>query len=112
MPNSLTEANNNKCPSLYYTSFKRLLLKGSEKAEYNHKTLQSLDSDVCRYYVLYFLYYRCRGISLLDIVKYFTEDTRKNDFRVKDIIKSKFDISCVNLSQMEASVTMHKALYK
>ncbi len=86
--------------------------RNTQHADYNHKTLQSIGSNVCGYYALHFLYHRCRGILLNDIINMFTEDTRMNDFQVKRFIESKFDTPCVSLSQMQTSVSMHKALYK
>ena len=48
---------------------------------YNTKRLQRPESDACGKFCLYFLFYRCRHISMLDILVHCTENV------VKDFIK-------------------------
>ena len=46
----------------------------------NHQTLQSLDSNVCGHYCIFYLYHRSRGKSLSQIVSSFsTRDLSWND---------------------------------
>ena len=40
----------------------------------NPHVLQQWSTDVCGDYVLYYLYRRCRGTSLQEIVQYFSPD--------------------------------------
>jgi len=56
---------------------------------YNNKILQSFNTYVCGEYCLYFLYYRCRGNTLIEII-----DTLKceGDSIVEDFVSQNFDI--------------------
>ena len=54
-------------------------LLGNQKVIYNTQQLQSLYSDVCGHYIVYYLLHRCRGHSMQSIVNRFTKDVHRND---------------------------------
>ena len=54
---------------------------------YNRKTIQSLFSNVCGHYCVYFILFRCRNISLHAILSVFTLNLTENDRRVFDFIR-------------------------
>ena len=55
--------------------------------KYNKKTLQSLDSDVCGMYCLFFLYFRCRGLKMESILQKFSTNRVQNDRFVVDFVQ-------------------------
>ena len=55
-----------------------------KEVQYNEKPLQSSDSEVCGMYCLFYLYFRCRGLSMDSIIANFGENTRINDKYVLD----------------------------
>ncbi len=63
---------------------------------HNKTVLQSPYSDVCGHYCLYFLYYRCRGYLLDEIVQNLKID---GDNIVKDFVDQKFDICMLGNGQ-------------
>ena len=46
---------------------------------YNTKQVQSINSEVCGQYCLYYCYYKARGYALTDIINVFSNDYRNND---------------------------------
>jgi hypothetical protein len=59
----------------------------SGNVKYNKKTLQSLDSDVCGMYCLFFLYFRCRGLKMESILQKFSTNRVQNDRFVVDFVQ-------------------------
>lgn len=59
----------------------------SQSINYNKKPLQSLDSDVCGMYCLFFLYFRCRGLNMDAILANFGSNRRENDNFVKQFMQ-------------------------
>ena len=57
---------------------------------HNTKQIQSLYSDVCGHYCIYFLKQRCVGRSMHHIVNKFTDDPRRNDKYVERLIRPLF----------------------
>jgi len=53
---------------------------------YNEKTLQSLFSKVCGHYCVYFILFRCRGLTMRDIASHFSSNLIENDRRVASFI--------------------------
>jgi len=51
----------------------------SQDVKYNKKPLQSTDSDVCGMFCIFYLYFRCRGLSMDSIIANFGQNTREND---------------------------------
>jgi len=66
-------------PEYYTKAFQEFLDNNCSRWTYNHQGLQSLTSNVCGHYCLYYLLQRCRSISLKTIVSRFCKNTRKND---------------------------------
>lgn len=55
----------------------------------NPYTLQQLDSNVCAHYCIFYLYHRCRGKSMSQIVSSFShEDLAWNDSSVSRFVKT------------------------
>jgi hypothetical protein len=57
---------------------------------FNKDDLQSLNSDVCGDYCMWYLSERVRGKSMHEIVSNFSNNTRSNDERVKDLVETRF----------------------
>ena len=66
-------------PQEYTHLFQEFLERNCKSWTYNSKCLQSLDSNVCGHYSLYFLLLRSRNISVPNIVRRFSSNTRRND---------------------------------
>lgn len=64
----------------------------NQNVVHNTKQIQSLYSDVCGHYCIYFLKRRCRGLSMHHIVDRFTDDPRRNDKYVKRLIRPLLNI--------------------
>ena len=54
---------------------------------YNRKTLQALFSNVCNYYCVYYILFRCRGVPLHVIVSDFTSNLTENDRSISRFIR-------------------------
>ena len=67
----------------FMTVSKRVIL-------YNSMRLQSSISEACAYYCLYFVYFRCRGISFLNIMDSFSWRLDVNEKNVINFIKESF----------------------
>lgn len=67
----------------------------SSKIRHNVKRLQSYDTNVCGHYCIYYLMYRCRGVSMDNIVEEFSNDFNVNDVYVNDVINNAFQF-CIN----------------
>lgn len=57
---------------------------------YNTKRLQSMNSNVCGYYSLFYLIFQCRNIPLSKIVRVFSDDINTNDAFVYEFITNAF----------------------
>ena len=75
-------------PSMYNLENK---LPISNVVVYNPKQLQSIYSDVCGYYCLYYCYFKSRGHAMSDIVSIFSNDVVSNDYYVHNIIFKLFN---------------------
>ena len=49
---------------------------------YNTKQIQSLHSDLCGQYCLYYIYFKARGFAISDIIGIFSNDYYNNDVYV------------------------------
>lgn len=77
-------------PGDYTQAFQDFLSKNSKAWSYNHHRLQSLDSNVCGHYCLYFLTYRCRHVDMETITARFTHNVKLNDCFVHRFIAKYF----------------------
>ena len=61
------------------TIFKNYMDYNCKTWIYNGRKLQSVISDVCGHYCVFYCAYRCKGFSMQSIVSWFTTDTTLND---------------------------------
>jgi hypothetical protein len=66
-------------PQYYTQAFLTFIENNSREWTYNHQDLQSLTSNVCGHYCLYYVINRCRNVAMKAIVNRFSKNTRKND---------------------------------
>ena len=59
----------------------------------NKNQIQSLFSAVCGQYSIFFLWKRCQGFLMQEIVRHFTSDPVFNDWYVNDMIEKHFQIN-------------------
>ena len=55
---------------------------------YNSKTLQSLISEVCGHYTVYYILFHSRGCSLSEILTHFSDNVSLNDKTVERFIQN------------------------
>ncbi len=77
-------------PGYYTPLFQEFLERTCTTWTYSTSRLQSLDSDVCGQYCLYFLLLRSRNIPTQTIVRRFSSNTRKNDRYVYHFIRKHY----------------------
>ena len=78
-------------PNYYTTRFTKFLASHPGDTEHNVGTLQALNSNVCGYYCMFYLFHRGRRQDLKSIVKFFSLDNRQaNDRHVVQFVKSVF----------------------
>ena len=70
-------ANSGKRPSQY--GLDEFLLDNAHDSIYNGVQLQSKESSVCGQFCLFYLYHRCRDMTMDIILKLFTRDRHTND---------------------------------
>ena len=56
--------------------------------DYYSKTLQSLISEVCGHYTVYYILFRSRGCSLSEILSHFSNNVSLNDKTVEHFIQN------------------------
>ena len=76
-------------PSAYNLDSK---LPTSNIVVYNTKQLQSIHSDVCEQYCLYYCYFMSRGYAMSDIVSLFSNDFISNDIYVYNSVLHLFNL--------------------
>ena len=74
----------------YSISLRNFLDKHSIEWDFNKRTLQSIWSDVCGQYCLFYLCQRARGHSLSMILDVFNNSTLSNDAKVFQFAKNHF----------------------
>ena len=94
-------------PNKYSRTFTNFLNKNSNSWKFNSKTLQSINSNVCGHYCLYFALFRSRQVSMSTIVNRFSSNKSGNDFLVKRFIDKRFPIS---LPKYRTEVTKQRAI--
>ena len=75
-------------PSMYNLENK---LPVSNVVVYNTKQLQSIFSNVCGQYCLYYCYFKSRGYAMGDIVSIFSNDVDSNDYYVHNSVLKLFN---------------------
>ena len=81
-----------KPPEYYRNSFRDFLDKHSSEWNFNSRTLQSIWSDVCGQYCLFYLCQRSRGHGLSKIVHVFSSNTLSNDSKVSQFVRNHFRV--------------------
>lgn len=59
---------------------------------YNNKCLQNAFTSTCGQYCLFYLYYRCRGKSMSEILNMFTSNYVRNDESVIKFVRNKYNV--------------------
>ena len=77
-------------PEFYHRAFENFLNHNSYRWTYNRIALQSLTSNACGQYCLWYLLHRSRGISIARTLGYFRKDKDWNDRMVKTFIYNRF----------------------
>ena len=78
-------------PNFYTSRFTKFLASHPGDTERNFGTLQALNSAVCGYYCMFYLFHRSRRQDSKSIVKRFSLDNRQaKDRRVVQFVKSVF----------------------
>ncbi len=77
-------------PSFYRDSFADFLNKHSYEWKFNTHKLQSVWSDVCKQYCIFYLSHRARGFSMNKIAQLFNDNTMLNDTSVSQFVKNNF----------------------
>lgn len=71
---------------------------------WNHRTIQSWDSDVCGQYCVYYLCKRAFNVSLRSLINPFSSDLRSNDAMVASFVCRKFKLCSRSNSKCSNSV--------
>ena len=80
-------------PEYLAPEFERFLKKNVANYVHNTERLQGDYSTVCGQFCLFFLYQRCRGRDIFDIVRLLGDDAEINDMMVNEFINLKYDIN-------------------
>ena len=82
-----------KPPDYYHETFKEYVIGHSINWTFNSKQLQSILSDVCGHYCVFYLCHRARGHSMKAIVNMFDSNKISNDTKVFRFVNKHFRIS-------------------
>ena len=80
-------------PDYYNSSFKNFLERHSREWSFNNRKLQSVWSDVCGQYCIFYLIHRAPEKSMKKIVQLFGNDTVLNDSKVAWFVKTHFRVA-------------------
>ena len=69
--------------------FLQFLQENATSWRYNNLPCQGLTSETCGHHCLFFLWHRCHGLNLKEILHLFDCDPAKNDAMVKAFVKKK-----------------------
>ena len=83
-----------KSPKMYYSQFEKFIYNNVSNVKYNTMKMQSPYSQVCGYYVIYFLIMKLLKYTMSDIQSYFTSDKQLNDDHVYGFVIHQFS-SCI-----------------
>lgn len=86
-------------PGYYDISFTNYLKKHAYEWDFNKRKLQSVWSDVCGQYCIFYLHHRAQGQSMSKIVKVFENDTMSNDNKVFNFVNRHFNFLPKGLSK-------------
>lgn len=77
-------------PKNLANEFVTFLNQNAKVWKFNQRILQGQFSSVCGQYCIYYLYHKCRNVSLSTILGDFTKDTDVNDCLVNDFVNVRF----------------------
>lgn len=97
-------------PNYYDPRFGEFILQNANGYNFNSTDLQGLFSDVCGQYVIMYLYYRSRNISMLDFVAKFSKSTSKNDSNARSFVAKHF--GSINPPTIQSREIVHKSLVR
>ena len=83
-------------PNTYTSSFVSFLARNSSAWIYNQRTVQSAFSNVCGHFCIYYIFYRCRNVSMSTIMYKFTSNLEQNDKLVASFIRKTFHVYVPN----------------
>ena len=63
-----------KRPEEYSPNMRDFIDRNAYVCIYNNAQLQNKDAMTCGFHVLFYLYFRCKGVSMIDIVKALTNE--------------------------------------
>ena len=72
--------------------FRSYLNKYCKYWTFNKKQLQSIASNVCGHYCIFYCAYRCREFGLNDIISWFSSDTGLNDALVYNFVCNRLKV--------------------
>ena len=76
-------------PQSYSEHFEEFLNENAVEWTFNSKHLQSLFTDVCGHYCIFYIYHRCNQFAMHDIVKLFNSKIKEeNDSLVRYYVES------------------------
>ena len=90
-------------PDYYKDSFGDFIDKHSHEWDFNKRKLQSIWSDVCGQYCIFYLSHRARGHSMNQIVQLFTANTVLNDAKVSKFVTQHFKVIAKRSSVNQSS---------
>lgn len=98
-------------PEFYRENFKTFLESHTRKWKYNHRTLQSLNSNSCGQFCLYFVINRNHGRSMSMIVNSFSKNLILNDQRVTVFAKKYLRYVKPNIQKDKKQVVLSRKQY-
>ena len=79
-------------PQTYGEDISRFV-KNYPRIHWNKTTLQSLTSNVCGQYCIFFIVKRCHGLCMKSIVSVLSR--KKNDFRMYQFVKKRYGVNVI-----------------
>ena len=83
-------------PETYTFLFVSFLARNSSKWTCNHRTVQAAFSNVCGHFCIYYIFYRCRNMSMSTIMYKFTRNLEQNDELVASFVRKMFHVYIPN----------------
>jgi hypothetical protein len=74
-----------------YAKFQQFIKTHAKKVQRHDRWLQSIDTSVCGMYCIYYLYFKCRGLTYSSIFSKFDVDLPRNDAFICNFIRRKFN---------------------
>ena len=94
-------------PNTYTFSFVSFLARNSLQWTYIPRTVQSAFSNVCGHICIYYIFYRCRNVSMGTIMYKFTINLEQNDRLVASFVRKTFHVNIPNNYLSQTSVAKY-----